>query len=216
MYTLETVRWIPYGPDGLLVYFADGLGEDGFERGRALVAALDRKPPVGLREYVPSFTSILLEFAPGSVFDPQQVVDELASVASLKAEMPPVRVLPVRYDGPDLERVAARSGLSMSDVVEVHSGTIYKVYTLGFSPGFPYLGDLDARLHTPRLESPRPRVPAGSVAIGGPHTGVYPIESPGGWNIIGRTEVRLFAPERGGLATFLLAPGDRVRFEPLR
>jgi KipI family sensor histidine kinase inhibitor len=169
-----------------------------------------------LREFVPSFTSVLLEFTPGTLFDPQTIVDKLALAASAPADESPVRVLPVRYDGPDLGRVAERAGLSVAEVIERHVAVTYRVYALGFSPGFPYLGDLDPRLHTPRLESPRARVPAGSVAIGGSHTGVYSIESPGGWNLIGRTGVRLFAPERGGVATFLLAPGDRVRFEPTR
>jgi KipI family sensor histidine kinase inhibitor len=210
------MRWIRYGPDGLLVYFAEAVGEDAFARGRALSAAIEKEPPPGLREYVPSFTSVLLEFAPGSVFDPQAVVEALAAGAMMPLEASTVRILPVRYDGPDLDRVAAQSGLSVVDVVELHAATTYRVYALGFSPGFPYLGDLDRRLHTPRLAVPRPKVAAGSVAIGGSHTGIYPIDSPGGWNIIGRTEARLFAPERGGSAVFLLAAGDRVRFEPMR
>jgi KipI family sensor histidine kinase inhibitor len=209
------MRWIRYGPDGLLVYFAEAIGGEAFARGRAVAAAIEKRPPSGLREYVPSFTSVLLEFAPGSTFDPEAIVDELALAAAVSPGPSAVRVLPVRYDGADMNRVAAQSGLSVADVVEIHSSTTYRVYALGFSPGFPYLGDLDERLHTPRLASPRPKVSAGSVAIGGSHTGIYPIDSPGGWNIIGRTEVRLFVPERGGSAAFLLAPGDEVRFEPI-
>jgi KipI family sensor histidine kinase inhibitor len=109
--------------------------------------------------------------------------------------------------------------LTTREVGELHSATLYKVYLLGFAPGFPYLGDLDPRLHTPRLAAPRPRVAAGSVAIGGEHTGIYSVDSPGGWNIIGRTTARLFDPARTGedeREMFLLRPGDRVKFVPTR
>ena len=104
--------------------------------------------------------------------------------------------------------------MTARDVAELHSSTLYKVYLLGFSPGFPYLGDLDSRLHTPRLPSPRTRVPAGTVAIGGEHTGIYSVEGPGGWNIIGHTKVKLFDPSSDGPEMSLLRQGDRVRFVP--
>jgi len=123
-----------------------------------------------------------------------------------------VTEIPVIYNGVDLERIAELRQLTMREVVELHSATIYKVYMLGFSPGFPYLGDLDARLHTPRLPSPRTRVPAGAVAIGGEHTGIYSVEGPGGWNIIGHTKIKLFDPGRDGAGMFLLRQGDRLRF----
>jgi inhibitor of KinA len=113
--------------------------------------------------------------------------------------------------------VAQAHGLTTGEVCDLHRAPIYKVYMLGFAPGFAYLGDLDARLHTPRLASPRPRVPAGSVGIGGEHTGVYPLETPGGWNIIGHTTMKLFDPDAPGArhdskAPFYLKTGDRVKF----
>src|SRR5436309_25603 len=131
----------------------------------------------------------------------------------------PLKEIPVRYDGPDLARVAQAHGLKIEQVGKLHSAPIYKVYLLGFAPGFPYLGELDKRLHTPRLPSPRTRVPAGSVAIGGEHTGIYPTETPGGWNIIGHTTVKLFDPTAAGSAgeneaMFFLKAGDRVKFVP--
>jgi inhibitor of KinA len=122
----------------------------------------------------------------------------------------------VRYDGSDLERVAQANQLSVAQLCELHAAPVYKVYMLGFAPGFPYLGDLDPRLHTPRLPAPRARVAAGSVAIGGEHTGIYSVETPGGWNIIGRTPVKLFDPAREDEAMFLLRAGDRVKFVPLK
>ncbi len=121
--------------------------------------------------------------------------------------------IPVCYEadlGPDLPVVAGRSGLSIEQVIERHAGAIYRVHCLGFTPGFPFLGGLPPELATPRRAEPRRAVPAGSVGIGGSQTGIYPIASPGGWNLIGRTPLRLFeadAPEPARLR-----PGDRVRF----
>jgi KipI family sensor histidine kinase inhibitor len=198
-----------------MVYFADEVGEEGFRRGRAVTAALERRPPPGLREYVVSFTSVLLEFLPGHDPDGDSVVAALREAASSTAGAPPSpKVIRVRYEGPDLGRVAEHAGLSEREVIEVHAGGLYRVYSLGFAPGFPYLGDLDPRLRVPRLATPRLQVPAGSVAIGGEHTGIYPVASPGGWNLIGRTETRLFAPDAPDEAKFFLKAGDLVRFEP--
>ena len=196
----------PYGPNAVLITFADKLGDETFARGRALAHALERNPPPGLVEYVPAFTTMLLEF--------ERDIPDLSfleHVSSVDLPAAPIKEIPVVYDGPDLQRVAEHNQLSIDDVRQRHAAVIYKVYMLGFSPGFPYLGDLDPRLHTPRLASPRTRVPAGSVAIGGQHTGIYPAETPGGWNLIGRTTVKLFDRDS---VTFFLEPGDRVRFIP--
>ena len=124
----------------------------------------------------------------------------------------------VRYggaDGPDLDEVAALHGLRPSDVVDLHAGATYRVFFLGFAPGFAYLGPLPAELVTPRRATPRERVPAGSVAIAGEQTGVYPFETPGGWQLIGRTEERLWDLDPDRRSPALLQPGDSVRFRPL-
>lgn len=118
--------------------------------------------------------------------------------------------IPVRYDGPDLDEVAQRTGLSVSDVIARHAGRVYTVYFLGFVPGWAYLGDLDPSLVVARRTEPRSRVPAGAVAIAGAQTGVYPYAIPGGWHLIGRTSAELFDPMRDPPAVF--AAGDRVRF----
>ncbi len=123
--------------------------------------------------------------------------------------------IPVRYGGefgPDLADVARHTGLTPERVVEMHAAAEYLVYFLGFAPGFAYLGGLPPELATPRLSAPRKRVPAGSVAIGGNQTGVYPIESPGGWRIIGHTDAKLFDPNAA--EPVLLRMGDRLRFVP--
>lgn len=215
------MKWMAYGPNALLIYFAESVGDEAFQKGRAIALELERRPPEGMTEFVSSFTSVLLEFDPVLVPDPKhRALESLAlikSALSAPASQPVIKSIPVSYDGMDLKRVSEHARLTVDQVIAIHSQTIYKVYALGFSPGFPYLGDLDPRLHTPRLSSPRPRVPAGSVAIGGEHTGIYPADSPGGWNLIGRTPRLLFDPNRAkasGQASdaFLLHPGDRVQF----
>jgi KipI family sensor histidine kinase inhibitor len=117
----------------------------------------------------------------------------------------------VKYDGVDLETVAATTGLSVEEVITRHSRRTYTVDLLGFVPGFAYLSELDTALHLPRRAQPRPRVAAGSVAIAAAQTAVYPLDTPGGWHIIGRTQTVMFDPTRDGPA--LLSPGDTVRFE---
>jgi len=213
--------WTAYGPHALLIRYADEVGDTAFQRGRALESALERHPPAGLLEVVPSFTSLLLEFDPHEVPRPSEIAPDLVKALKRAISHPPkpgpVVEIPVVYDGPDLKRVAKEHQLSMESVVRLHLEPVYKVYMLGFAPGFPYLGDLNKQLHTPRMSTPRTRVPAGAVAIGGEHTGIYPGEGPGGWNLIGRAEVKLFDAARGtnGRAPeemFLLKAGDRVRF----
>lgn len=171
-------------------------------------------------EVVPSYRSLLV------VFDPlrlaravlQARVAELAPPSDAEGEARAARLvtIPVCYGGehgPDLAGVAAHAGLPEAEVVRLHAASSYLVYMLGFTPGFPYLGGLDPRLATPRLATPRTEVPAGAVAIGGAQTGIYPVASPGGWRLVGRTPLRLFDP--GAPSPFLLAPGDRVRFRPV-
>lgn len=219
------MKWISYGPGAVILHFADKLGERAFLQCQLIMAELERRPPYGLVEAVPALTRILLEF------DRKQVPDVMALIPHLEAQLKaaakvklpkvPVKEISVVYDGPDLERVAEMNRLTVADVCRRHAAVTYKVYMLGFAPGFPYLGDLDRRLRTPRLPSPRPRIEEGSVGIGGEHTGIYTVESPGGWNIIGHVLEPIFDPGRasslsGEDAMFLLKPGDRVKFVPVK
>jgi len=216
------MNWIPYGPNAVLFRFADRVDEEAFLRGRAIANELERRPPAGMVEFVPAFTTVLLIFDPAKVPSPKVVAPALAEhldgVRTAKLPLPKVHEIPVVYGGPDLQRVAEFHKIKPEKVCELHAARTYKVYMIGFSPGFPYLGELDERLHTPRRESPRTRVPAGSVAIGGEHTGIYTVDSPGGWNIIGHTMTAIFDPARGAAggdeAMFLLKHGDRVQFVP--
>ena len=168
----------------------------------------------------PAYASILVDFDPLATgrSDLEPAIAALhARAAAAPLPEPRTVEIPVRYGGeygPDLEDVAALSGRSPEQVVRLHSGADYLVYFLGFLPGFPYLGGMPESIAVPRLETPRRRVPAGSVAIGGRQTGVYPLASPGGWRIIGRTSLALFRPDAD--PPVLLRMGDHVKFVPIR
>jgi KipI family sensor histidine kinase inhibitor len=170
----------------------------------------------GVTNVHPAYASILIEFDPLTIRHAgvQRIARDLvAQTAAAPLPEPRTVEIPVAYGGeygPDLEAVAALTGHSPEEVVELHSSAEYLVYFLGFSPGFPYLGGMPESISAPRLGTPRKRVPAGSVAIGGQQTGVYPMTSPGGWRIIGRTTLRLFDPDADPPA--LLRMGDHVRF----
>ena len=167
----------------------------------------------------PAYASILIDFDPLRTGrrEVERAAQELfAQAAATPLPEPRMVEIPVAYgggNGPDLEAVATLTGHTPDEVVSLHSSAEYLVYFLGFSPGFPYLGGMPESIAAPRLETPRRRVPAGSVAIGGRQTGVYPVASPGGWRIIGRTPLRLFAPDADPPA--LLQMGDHVRFVPI-
>ena len=162
----------------------------------------------GLTEVVPAARTVLIEG------DPLPATDELAALlADLDEEPPadgPAVELPVSYDGPDLDEVAELTGLAAAEVARRHAGADYVVAFCGFAPGFGYLTGLDERLHVPRRDTPRTKVPAGAVALASEFTAVYPRASPGGWQLIGRTDAALWEPSRDPPA--LLRPGTRVRF----
>jgi KipI family sensor histidine kinase inhibitor len=187
--------------------------------GRIADAALS-----GVVEIVPAYAAVTVFFDPATV-DAEALRSRLGGLAGEGSNQPAVQpsgdqpssvrlvTIPVRYDGPDLEPVSTATGLSRDEVIRRHSAPEYRVYLLGFAPGFAYLGDLDPALVLPRRGTPRTRVPAGSVAIAGAQTGVYPLATPGGWHLIGSTSFLMFDPAREPAA--LLAAGDRVRFEAL-
>ena len=212
----------PFGEAALQVTLGDATDPTTLARVHALArhVAADRTAGVAWGAPVPGMTTLLVPF------DARAWSGEVARarLACLLEEplghAPPVSVtthrVPVRYggdDGPDLEAVARRLGLTPERVVEVHASTTYQVALLGFMPGFAYLGDLPGELRLPRRDTPRTSVPAGSVAIAGRHTAVYPATSPGGWHLLGRTEIVPWDIDRDPPA--LLRPGDRVRFEPV-
>jgi KipI family sensor histidine kinase inhibitor len=218
----DGVRVTPFGDAALLVELGGATGVEAARRARAVAAAVDaiRREVPGFGVPVPAATSVLVPFDPRALLA-DEVESRLAAAlthvpsAGATPPDPPLHELPVRYggdDGPDLASVAEEIGRSPADVIALHAATTYEVLFLGFAPGFAYLGELPAPLVVPRLATPRPRVPAGSVAIAGSMTAVYPHASPGGWRLLGRTDARLFDP--GATPPARLRPGDRVRFLP--
>ncbi|OGR20021.1 MAG: hypothetical protein A2X81_12190 [Desulfobacterales bacterium GWB2_56_26] len=207
------------GDQGMLMEFGETISPAIHGRIRAMLLALDRARLEGVVEFSPAYRSITLLYDPFvTSFD--RLREELDGLFRESGEiiLPTAEIveLPVCYGGrfgPDLAFVAETHQLATEDVIRLHSGPEYLVYMLGFSPGFPFLGGLPESLHTPRLESPRKRVPAGSVGIAGGQTGVYPIESPGGWQLIGRTPAKLF--DYGRDRPFLLSAGNILKFKPI-
>ncbi|GAB2853745.1 allophanate hydrolase subunit 1 [Streptomyces deserti] len=202
------MRVLPVGDDALLVEVASG------DEAQALHAELLRRRAEGaltVREIVPAARTVLLD----GLADPARLASELTAT-----DVPPapprareVVEIPVRYDGPDLADVAAHWDVPEEDVARIHAATEFRVAFCGFAPGFGYLTGLPPRYDVPRRATPRTAVPAGSVALAGPYTGVYPRSSPGGWQLIGTTDVVLWDHARVPAA--LLSPGTRVRFVPV-
>lgn len=209
-------RLLPQGDAALVVELDDRIDRAVSERVTALADALRRAAIPGVVELVPTFRSLLVHYDP-LVLDFAGIAgrarDLLAGLAVAERRLRLVR-MPACYDedlAPDLADVAGRAGLTPEEVAGLHGSVDYHVYMLGFLPGYPYMGDLPEPLRLPRLTTPRVRVPPRSIAIANAMTAVYPLESPGGWRLIGAVPVDLFDVAREPPA--LLAPGDRVRFE---
>ncbi|PXX95292.1 5-oxoprolinase subunit PxpB [Halomonas sp. LBP4] len=208
------------GLDAWLIRLFDAIDEANLPWLTALTRQCEAALGADLVDLVPSYTTLLV------VFDPLKLDPELARrrLGEVLAGLTPdadtvggeIRELPTWYDesvGPELALLAERAGLSVAAVIDCHSERLYRVFALGFAPGFAFMGLLDERLECPRLDTPRQRVPLGSVAVAGRQTAVYPAVTPGGWNLIGRTSARLFDRGREGFS--LLRLGDRVRFVPV-
>ncbi|WMC10423.1 5-oxoprolinase subunit PxpB [Oceanimonas pelagia] len=208
------------GFDAWLVRLFDDIDEASMNWIAALVQACEQAFGKQLVELVPSYTTLLVQFDPLTLDHAeagrllQQLLAKLEPLEDNTQHE--VKTLPVWYHpsvGPDLARLAQHTGLSTQQIIELHSGHTYRVFALGFAPGFAFMGTLPEQLETPRLASPRSTVPAGSVALAGRQTAAYPRTTPGGWNLLGRTPARLFDPASQNLS--LLRVGDRVRFEPV-
>ena len=212
-------RLLPVGDSALLIEFGDEIDLAINERVHNLASALGELSAPGLGEAVPAYRSLLWHYDPGQLSWPE--VEDLArealeQVESHQPRQPRVVIIPTCYGGqygPDLEALAHQNGLTPAEVIHLHSSSVYSVFMLGFSPGFAYMGGLPRSLWTPRLATPRTKVPAGSVGMAGGQTGIYPISTPGGWQIIGRTFLRLFVAQRDPPS--LLRPADRVQFSPI-
>lgn len=206
------------GENALIVYLGDAPGEEVAARVKALASALPDALGDLLIDMIPSYASMLVVYDALATdhMHVRRCIGRVSLDGGSDDDSGRCVELPVYYSeesGADLKDVASRAGLSVSDVIDLHSATEYRVYAIGFAPGFAYLGELDERLKTPRLKTPRQRVPRGAVAIADRQTAVYPAVSPGGWNLIGSCPLRMFDPDRD--PSMPVSVGDRVRFQPI-
>ncbi|MGM9949820.1 MAG: 5-oxoprolinase subunit PxpB [Lysinibacillus sp.] len=224
----ETIH--PLGDSALVVHLGEGIDPAIHEKVQHLSLLLENNPFPGFIEAVPSYNRLTVYYHPAAVYSmtaapmkksPYQMVSSFVSEllkemgTSRRAEQRLIDI-PVAYGGehgPDLGHVASHNGLSIEEVIHIHSSAEYLVYMIGFAPGFPFMGGMDERIATPRKDSPRLSITPGSVGIAGKQTGIYPLETPGGWQIIGRTPLDLFLPE--DTPPTLLQSGDKVRFIPI-
>ncbi len=209
-------RYLPCGDTGLSVEFADGIDRSVNDRVQRLLRYFKAKSFPGIVDLNPTYRSLFIQYRPWECsFENLVLLVEKALKAPDDGRFShsvPVRI-PVCYGGvygPDMDEVAAFHDMSAEQVVRLHVAPEYYVYMIGFTPGFPYLGGLDERLFTPRKKEPRKRVSAGSVGIADRQTGIYSINSPGGWQLIGKTPLKLF--DRDQADPFLLQPGDSLKF----
>ena len=214
----SSARLLSNGDTALSVEFGERIDRATSERVLALYDRLARAALPGVVELLPTFRSLMIHYDPVRTSRATLARELAPMLEGLQGVKPATRrwSIPVCYDPQfalDLEEVASRTGLAPSEVIELHSTTTYHVYMIGFLPGYPYLGDLPARLALPRRENPRTQVPMGAVAIATTQTAVYTLQGPGGWHILGRTPLPLWSRRRNPPA--LLAPGDQVRFAPI-
>jgi len=218
--SLEDTRLRPLGDSAVVITLGENIGVETHEKVKAVAHLLESMPPAAMVEYVPAFTTVTV------IYDALATSYEefVHRVRALLREVPKgsaavetrVVEIPVCYGGdfgPDLDFVASHNNITAEQAIAIHGEPEYLVYMIGFAPGFPYLGGMSVRIAAPRRDSPRDKIPAGSVGIAGEQTGVYPIETPGGWQLIGRTPLKLFRPHRDEPS--LLRAGDRVRFRAI-
>jgi KipI family sensor histidine kinase inhibitor len=213
------MKVVPASDSSLLVVLGDVISLDNHERMMSLFRALQRLNHPRIRNLHPAYASILIDFDPLRLSHEEaaSLIENLAGEESSQYDRAAnIVTIPVCYDiefAPDLQEVANLAKIPAHEVIRLHCSATYRVHFLGFTPGFAYLGGLPESLHAPRLATPRKYVPAGSVAIAGSQAGIYPVDSPGGWRLIGRTPVRIFDP--GATQPTRLKPGDRVEFSAI-
>ncbi len=209
----------PASDQSLLVYFGQQITLEANQRVRKLLCLLESEPVAGIRNLHPAYSSLLVNFdALKLSYTELEVIlrGYLDRLEAVRLPEPRHREIPACYGGefgPDLNEVAALHGMTPAQAIELHASVTYVVYFLGFVPGFAYLGELPEALATPRLATPRRRAAPGSIGIAGKQTGVYPLATPGGWRLIGRTPIAMFRPDRNDMS--FLSIGDRVRFTPI-
>lgn len=216
---MQKIKILTAGDASILIEFGKEISPEINSKITATVQLMKEQHIEGVVDIIPAFCSLLINYDP-RVISYDEITKRMKRLLKMdvKAGESTKRVfeIPVRYGGqygPDLANIAEHAGLSEEEVIEIHSSRDYLIYMLGFLPGFCYLGGLDERIHTPRLANPRIKINAGSVGIGGSQTGIYPLDSPGGWQLMGMTPVKTYDPERE--VPILLSAGDYIRFIPV-
>ena len=216
---MPDIRILTAGDSALLIEFGKEINPETNRKITALVQLMREQHIEGIVDVIPAFCSLLINYDP-RVLSYEELKERMEHLLKMETKTEATRKrifeIPVCYGGeygPDIENIAEHAGLSVDEVIKIHSSKDYLIYMLGFLPGFTYLGGLDERIHTPRLASPRLKIRAGSVGIGGSQTGIYPLDSPGGWQLMGMTPVRTYDPERQ--TPILVEAGDYIRFIPI-
>ncbi len=214
-----SLQCIPSGDSALIIKAGDDISIETNGIVRKLMARLEPEKIKGIIDFIPAYNELMVCYDP-AVIGYKTLLDTVALLAddieTVELKESGIIHVPVLYGGEygeDISEVATLHNLSKEDVIHIHSSPNYLVYMLGFTPGFCYLGGMDEKISTPRKQKPRKKIPAGAVGIAGHQTGIYPIESPGGWQLIGRTPLRLFDP--GRTPEFLFQAGDHIKFYPI-
>ena len=216
---MQNIRILTAGDSSLLIEFGNEISPEINRRIAAVVELMREQHIEGVVDVIPAFCSLLVNYDP-RVAGYEKMKQRLESLVRVDIKVGQTKrkifEIPVLYGGeygPDLASIADHAGISEDEVVLIHSSKDYLIYMLGFLPGFCYLGGLDERIHTPRLSNPRLRIRAGSVGIGGSQTGIYPLDSPGGWQLMGMTPIKTYDPERE--IPILVEAGNYIRFVPI-
>lgn len=216
---MQNIRILTAGDSSILIEFGKEINPEINGKITSLVQLMKEQHIEGVVDMIPAFCTLLVNYDP-RVITYEEIRDRMEKLLKIETRASESRrrvyEIPVCYGGeygPDIENIAEHAGLSVEEVIRIHSSRDYLIYMLGFLPGFCYLGGLDERIHTPRLANPRIKINAGSVGIGGSQTGIYPLDSPGGWQLMGMTPVKTYDPERE--VPILVEAGDYIRFVPV-
>jgi KipI family sensor histidine kinase inhibitor len=215
----EKAKYLVSGDSAVNIEFGNSISEEINKKIRAMASAIEINEVHGIMELVPTYRSLMIHYDPLSV-DFYELVNTLKKIeenlVNIHLPAPDVIEIPTLYGGDwgqDIENVARHNNITVEEVVEIHTSKEYLIFMLGFTPGFPYLGGMDTRIAAPRLQTPRTRIPGGSAGIAGEQTGIYPVSSPGGWQLIGRTPIKLFDPHREN--PILLKSGNYIKFKSI-
>ncbi|APC40933.1 5-oxoprolinase subunit PxpB [Clostridium estertheticum] len=215
----DEVKYLIAGDRALVVEFGDKIEEQVNSKIRSLTVAIAQEGIIGINETIPTYRSLMVIYDP-IIMELDELISVLKSIILKMHELklPDAKVIeiPTLYGGeygPDIEFVAKHNKISIDEVIKIHTDREYLIYMIGFTPGFPYLGGMSDKIEAPRLQNPRTKIPVGSVGIAGKQTGIYPVESPGGWQLVGRTPVKLYDPCRD--EPVLLNAGDYIKFRSI-